>query len=68
MVKNGLGYGILSSRTLTGIEDLYKIDLIDDQGNPILRKTWIYYHEESLELNVVRAFVQFIKSLNWKDI
>jgi DNA-binding transcriptional LysR family regulator len=68
MVKNGLGYGILSSRTLTGIEDLYKIDLIDDQGNPILRRTWIYYHEESLELNVVRAFVQFIKSLNWKDI
>ena len=68
MVKNGLGYGILSSRTLNGIEDLYKIDLIDNKGNPILRRTWIYYHERSLELNLVRAFVQFVQDLVWKDM
>ncbi|MBT2735624.1 LysR family transcriptional regulator [Bacillus sp. ISL-7] len=49
MVINGLGYGILSSRVLTGIEDLHKIHLLDQEGNPILRRTWMYYHKESLE-------------------
>lgn len=67
MVKNGLGYGILSSRVLSGIEDLYKIHLKDQEGNPILRRTWMYYHKESLEWNVVKAFVRFIENIDWKD-
>jgi DNA-binding transcriptional LysR family regulator len=67
MVINGLGYGILSSRALTGIEDLYKIHLKDQEGNPILRRTWMYYHKESLEWNVVKAFVNFIENFDWKD-
>ncbi|MDQ1147011.1 DNA-binding transcriptional LysR family regulator [Bacillus sp. SORGH_AS 510] len=67
MVKNGLGYGILSSRVLTGIEDLYKIHIKDQEGKPILRRTWMYYHKESLEWNVVKAFVQFIENFDWKD-
>lgn len=67
MVINGLGYGILSSRVLTGIEELYKVDLTDQKGNSILRKTWMYYHEESLEWNVIKAFVNFIKNFNWKE-
>ncbi|MGG1674974.1 LysR family transcriptional regulator [Neobacillus sp. NRS-1170] len=67
MVLNGLGYGILSSRVLAGIDDLYKIQLKDQDGNPILRRTWMYYHKESLEWNVVKAFVQFIEDFGWKD-
>ncbi|MBT2700469.1 LysR family transcriptional regulator [Bacillus sp. ISL-40] len=67
MVINGLGYGILSSRVLTGIEDLHKIHLLDQEGNPILRRTWMYYHKESLEWNVVKAFVRFIENFDWKD-
>lgn len=67
MVINGLGYGILSSRVLKGIEDLYKINLTDQEGNPILRRTWMYYHKESLEWNVVKAFVQFIENFDWKN-
>ena len=63
MVKSGLGYGILSSRVLKDIEELYKIDLTDSNGDPILRKTWMYYHKESLEWNVVKVFVNFIKAL-----
>ncbi|PMC37913.1 LysR family transcriptional regulator [Bacillus sp. UMB0899] len=66
MVINGLGYGVLSSRVLTGIDDLYKIELKDQNGDPILRRTWMYYHEESLEWNVVKAFVNFIKDFDWK--
>ncbi|MBV7503656.1 LysR family transcriptional regulator [Bacillus sp. sid0103] len=67
MVINGLGYGILSSRVLKGIEDLYKIHLKDQEGNPILRRTWMYYHKEALEWNVVKAFVNFIEKFDWKD-
>jgi DNA-binding transcriptional LysR family regulator len=63
MVINGLGYGILANRILKDIEELYKIDLTDQKGNPILRRTWMYYHKESLEWNVVKAFVNFIATL-----
>jgi len=63
MVINGLGYGILASRILKDIEELYKIDLTDQKGNPMLRRTWMYYHKESLQWNVVKAFVNFIETL-----
>ncbi|WP_026574609.1 LysR family transcriptional regulator [Bacillus sp. UNC438CL73TsuS30] len=66
MVINGLGYGILSSRVLSGIEDLSKVQLTDQEGNPILRRTWMYYHKESLEWNVVKAFVHFIENHDWQ--
>lgn len=66
MVINGLGYGILSSRVLSGIEDLSKVQLTDQEGNAILRRTWMYYHKESLEWNVVKAFVNFIENHDWK--
>ena len=68
MVINGLGYGILSSRVLSGIEDLSKVLITDQEGNPILRRTWMYYHKESLEWNVVKAFVDFIENYDWKYI
>ncbi|SIS13541.1 DNA-binding transcriptional regulator, LysR family [Peribacillus simplex] len=64
MVINGLGYGILPSLILDGIKGLHKIDLTDSKGEPILRRTWMYYHQQSLELNLVRAFVNFIEDLN----
>jgi len=35
MVINGLGYGILSSRVLGGIEDLFKVPITNQEGNPI---------------------------------
>ncbi|MCM3764176.1 LysR family transcriptional regulator [Neobacillus niacini] len=63
MVINGLGYGIMSSRMLKDIKELKKYDLTDKNGNPILRRTWMYYHKESMEWNVVKVFVNFIESL-----
>ncbi|MED4205922.1 LysR family transcriptional regulator [Neobacillus mesonae] len=65
MVLNGLGYGIIPSRMLMDTEGLYKIDLTDQNENPILRRTWMYYHKESLEWNVVKAFVHFIETLGY---
>lgn len=63
MVINGLGYGIMSSRMLKDIKELEKQDLTDQNGKPILRRTWMYYHKESMEWNVVKAFVNFIETL-----
>lgn len=62
MVINGLGYAILPDRILINRKDLHKIDIVDQKGNPIMRRTWMYYHEESLEWNVMREFVEFVKN------
>ncbi|WP_449539347.1 LysR family transcriptional regulator [Ferdinandcohnia sp. Marseille-Q9671] len=67
MVANGLGYAIMPSMILDGVEEINKIFLTDQEGKPILRKTWMLYHDEGLELNVIRAFISFIKSINELD-
>lgn len=67
MVMNGLGYGILPSRMLKDTENIYKVDLTHQNGKPILRRTWMYYHKESLEWNVTKAFIQFVESLTGRS-
>jgi DNA-binding transcriptional LysR family regulator len=62
MVLSGLGYAILPSLILEGTEDLYRVDLKDSTGQPLLRRTWMYYHPEYLELKMVRAFVHFVQN------
>jgi DNA-binding transcriptional LysR family regulator len=64
MVLNGLGYAIMPSLFLHGIEDVHKIPLTDTNGNRLTQKTWMFYYKESLELNVVKAFVEFVKELD----
>ncbi|MCI2255638.1 LysR family transcriptional regulator [Domibacillus sp. PGB-M46] len=68
MVANGLGYAILPSMILEDIENLYKIPLRQPNGELIKRKGWMFFHEESLELNIVRAFVEFIEQIDLKAI
>lgn len=65
MVINGLGYAIMSSMTLDDIDDLHKIEIKTKDNEPILRKTWMFYHEESLKLTMVNAFVQFIMEIDF---
>lgn len=64
MVLNGLGYAIMPSLFLHNEKDIHKIYLKDKDGNKITQKTWIFFYEESLKLNVVKAFVRFIKELD----
>lgn len=68
MVVNGLGYAILPGMILNGIEGMNKIYLTDQDGQPILRNTWMFYHSDALELNVIHAFVTFIKELYLENI
>ncbi len=64
MILNGLGYAIMPSLFLHGIKDIHKIYLTDKEGKKLTQKTWMFYYKESLELNVVQAFVQFIQELD----
>ncbi|WP_261133995.1 LysR substrate-binding domain-containing protein [Bacillus sp. Marseille-Q3570] len=67
MVLNGLGYAIMPSIILRDTEGLNTIDLKTKVGDPLLRRTWMLYHKESLNLNMVREFVSFIKSVDMND-
>jgi DNA-binding transcriptional LysR family regulator len=62
MVINGLGYAILPSLILKDVNDIHIADIKSIDGKPIVRKTWMIYHEDSLKLNIVKAFVDFIEN------
>lgn len=61
MVSCGLGYGILPRLMLKDIDDLYLYELTDTSGKPIKRQTWMFCHEDSMELKMVAAFVRFME-------
>ncbi|MCS0542715.1 substrate-binding domain-containing protein, partial [Aeromonas veronii] len=68
MVIRGLGYAIMPARLLQGIEDtIYQIEVTKDDGTPHTRPTWMFYHESSLEQNVVKAFVNFVKEQQYNN-
>ncbi|MED4906842.1 LysR family transcriptional regulator [Brevibacillus centrosporus] len=64
MVASGLGYAILPRVVLSGKDDLYMIGLTSAAGDPIKRKTWMFYHEDALGLQMVKAFVQFMEQID----
>lgn len=68
MVLNGLGYAIMPGMILKGIEDLYQITLTDKTGVPLLRRTWMIYQQDFLELKIVEVFINFVKQLDFKNI
>jgi DNA-binding transcriptional LysR family regulator len=68
MVLNGLGYGILPGVLVEDYQNLNRINLTDEKGNPLVRKTWMLYHEKSLEAKVIKEFVQFVRELDLRSI
>lgn len=68
MMANGLGYAILPGMLLSDLKDVYKIAIRSKDGQPIIRKTWMVFHEESLQLNIVRAFVEFMERVDLEKI
>ena len=52
----GTAYGFLHL-----YNDIYKTNIKTIDGKPIVRKTWMFYHKDSLKLNIVKAFVDFIE-------
>lgn len=68
MVVNGLGYAVMANLVVRPYPELITKPLHLPSGKPITRKTWMYYHKETLQLNIIRAFVQFIQTLNVKAL
>lgn len=66
MVLNGLGYGILPSVLVEDHPDIYRMNIKNEKDNPLIRKTWMFYHKESLDMNVVKEFVEFVKGIDVK--
>lgn len=67
MVINGLGYAIMPDMILKDIDGIHKIRLTDKDGNYLIRKTWMIYQEDSLEMNVVKAFVDFVEAMDFES-
>lgn len=65
MVLNGLGYAFLPEICLQGYDDLntYELDLNEQK---LVRKTWLIFNEHSLDLSVVKAFIEFMKIEDFK--
>lgn len=63
MAFNGIGFAILPSVTLKEDEqNIYKIPLLDEYGQPIERDTWLLGFESSFELKQVKAFIDIIRN------
>lgn len=62
MTFNGVGYAILPAITLNGAEkDIFKIPLVDENNQPLIRDTWLLGYESSFQLKQVQAFADLIK-------
>lgn len=68
MVVNGLGYAILPSMLLDDAAEIYRYTLKTKEQQPLTRSTWMFYHEDSLKINIVKAFIEFIQNLDLKDV
>ncbi|MFD0681147.1 MULTISPECIES: LysR family transcriptional regulator [unclassified Paenibacillus] len=68
MVLNGLGYAILARSVLDDSVGLHTIDLTDQDGVPLKRETWMFYQDDFLKLNVLRTFVEFVESVDFRDL
>jgi DNA-binding transcriptional LysR family regulator len=60
MVKIGLGYAIIPDICLTQNHTFVTEKLLLDNWEPLKRNTWMNYRSKSLELSVVREFVDFV--------
>ncbi|HSO58390.1 MAG TPA: LysR family transcriptional regulator [Paenisporosarcina sp.] len=62
MALNGIGYAILPSITLSGLEKINKIALTNQAEEfELTRDTWLIGYESAFELRQVEAFVEVVK-------
>ncbi|MCI1821911.1 MAG: LysR family transcriptional regulator [Megasphaera sp.] len=65
MIKAGLGYGIVPSRIVRGLDEIYTYKLQDEQGQDLIRKTWLLYHPEVVNLRIAKVFIDFVKKFEF---
>ena len=62
LVYNGLGYAIMPGLTLKDKSNIFTIDLMSKDRVPIRRNTWLIYRKESLNLTLIKTFVEFLSN------
>ncbi|WP_346356078.1 LysR family transcriptional regulator [Azotosporobacter soli] len=67
MVINGLGYAIMPDMILRSTPDIHKILLHMPDGQPLIRKTWMIHQKDVREMNVVKAFIEFVENMDFKN-
>ncbi|GAA0469471.1 LysR family transcriptional regulator [Alkalibacillus silvisoli] len=65
MVMHGLGYAVLPSIVLENSIHFFRIPISMENGNPLKRRAFLLYQRESLELNIIDAFVNFVKEFDF---
>ena len=65
-VLNGLGYAVFPSITLRNNEDLFTIKILSKDNVPVVRRTWLIYRKESLEISIIKIFIDFLKNYSYK--
>src|SRR5690625_1299670 len=68
MIINQLGYAILAHLVVQTYQDLTIKTLYDSSGKPITRQTAMYYDEDILNLNIVQAFISFVRTMDVKGL
>ncbi|BAC14226.1 LysR family transcriptional regulator [Oceanobacillus iheyensis] len=68
MVVHGLGYAVIANLVVRNNPELIVKPIIDEDNELIKRQTWMYYPEDALQMNVVRAFVNFIQTIDVKSL
>lgn len=64
MVLKGLGYAFLPDGILEDTDKVYKIKMLDKAGVPLMRRTWMFYNEDNLQIALVKTFVDFVKNID----
>jgi DNA-binding transcriptional LysR family regulator len=65
LVRNGLGYAILPGLVMRNNKDFFTMKLVSKNNVPVIRRTWLMYRKESLEIPIVRIFIDFLKDYNY---
>jgi DNA-binding transcriptional LysR family regulator len=69
MVINGLGYAIVPDSTFNDVDGpIHRIYITDKEGKPILRRTWMLYQKEILELKIAKLFIEFAKTMDFNRL
>ncbi|WP_282938397.1 LysR family transcriptional regulator [Paenibacillus sp. RC67] len=63
LVKHGLGYAIIPRICLTEDDEFHTMDLVKQNGELLLRKTWMIYRESAMDLSSVNKFVHYVRSV-----
>lgn len=65
MLVTGLGYAILPKLVVSDIPNIYTVDLKDKNNQPVVRPSWMFYKESTLEIGLVRAFIDFVEDFDF---